>query len=58
MDKFYLEIPSLERKEDTLEYLKEFMEYKSKLHGSSGLERCANGMSYEEWLDDVINSMD
>ena len=58
MDKFYLEIPSLERKEDTLEYLKEFMEYKSKLHGSSGLERCANGMSYEEWLDDIINSMD
>ena len=58
MEKFYLEIPSLEKKKEALEYMKEFLEAKSILHGSSGLERCAKDMSYEEWLDDVINSMD
>lgn len=58
MEKFYLEVPSIERKEEALDYLDEFMKVKSKLHGSSGLERCAKDMSYEEWLDDVINSTD
>lgn len=58
MEKFYLEIPSAERKDDVLEYMNEFLEAKSILHGSAGLERCAKGMSYEEWLDNVINSMD
>jgi predicted acetyltransferase len=58
MEKFYLEKPTLERKEEALEYMNEFLEAKSKLHGSSGLERCAKGMSYEEWLDDVTKSTD
>ena len=58
MEKFYLEKPTLERKEEALEYLKEFIEARSILHGSSGLERCAKGMSYEEWLDDVTKSTD
>ena len=56
MERFYFEIPSIERKEEVLEYMNEFIENKSKLHGSSGLDRCAKDISYEEWLDDVINS--
>lgn len=58
MEKFYLEIPSLERKEDAINYLQEFIDYKSDINGSGGLNRLTKGMSYEEWLDDVINSMD
>lgn len=58
MEKFYLEIPSLERKEDAIDYLQEFIDYKSDINGSGGLNRLTKGMSYEEWLDDVINSMD
>ena len=58
MEKFYLEIPSLERKEDAINYLREFIDYKSDINGSGGLNRLTKGMSYEEWLDDVINSMD
>lgn len=58
MEKFYLELPTLERKKEALEYLKEFSKTSSIPYGSSGLQRCENDMSYEEWLDDVINNMD
>ena len=58
MEKFYLEIPSLERKEEALEYLKEFIDNNSEPHGTCGLNRCENGMPYEEWLDDTLNTMD
>ena len=58
MEKFYLEIPSIERKDEALEYLPEFKEYKSEIHGSGGFDRCNNGMPYEEWLTRVISFMD
>jgi predicted acetyltransferase len=58
MEKFYLEIPSIDRKEEALDYLQEFIDYKSDINGSGGLNRLTKGMSYEEWLDDVINSSD
>ncbi len=58
MEKFYLEIPSIERKEDAINYLQEFIDYKSDINGSGGLNRLTKGMSYEEWLSDVINTMD
>ena len=58
MEKFYLEIPSLERKEEALDYLEEFEKYKSDMHGSFGLQRCKNGLTYEEWLNDTLMTMD
>ena len=58
MEKFYLEIPSIDRKEEALDYLQEFIDYKSDINGSGGLNRLTKGMSYEEWLVDVINRMD
>ena len=58
MEKFYLEMPSLERKEDAINYLQEFIDYKSDINGSGGLARLSKGMPYEEWLVDVINRMD
>ena len=47
---FYLEEPSLERKEEALDYLYEHEEYKSEINGTGGMDKCLNGMSYENWL--------
>lgn len=49
--KFYLETPTIERKEDALEYLNELVEYGSDINGSGGLDKCLKGLTYEEWLD-------
>lgn len=54
MENFYLEQPSINRKQDALEYLNEHTLYNSKINGTGGLNRCLNGMSYEDWLDDVL----
>lgn len=49
MSKFYLEKPSLKRKEQAIEYIKEHIEYKSDIKGTSALEKyCDN---YEGWLE-------
>ena len=48
MEQFYFEFPSLERKEEALEYINEFHEYNSKIHGVGGLDRYNE--NYEEWL--------
>ena len=49
MEKFYFEVPSIERKEDAIEYLNEFIEYKSEINGSGGLDRYLD--NYEGWLE-------
>ena len=50
-EKFYLESPSLERKEDALEYLNEHVENNSHMNGTGGMDRILEGRySYEEWL--------
>ncbi len=51
MDKFYFERPSLERKKDIIDYLDEFVKYKSNINGSGGLDRIYEGYSFEEALD-------
>ena len=38
MEKFYLEIPSIERKEEALEYLQEHVELASNLNGTGALK--------------------
>jgi len=48
MEKFYLEKPSLKRKEEALEYINEFLENKSEIHGVSGLNNYMD--DYENWL--------
>ena len=48
MEKFYLEKPSLKRKEEALEYINEFLENKSEIHGVSGLNNYMD--NYENWL--------
>ena len=58
MTKFYLEEPSIVRKQDALEYVNEHMLHNAKINGTGGLNRCLKGMSYEAWLDDVLNMRD
>lgn len=53
MEKFYLEVPSLSRKEEALEYIKEHEDYQSDMNGDSGLNHCPDDYSYEEWLVEI-----
>lgn len=48
MEKFYLENPSLSRKEEVKEYIEEHFKYNSNIAGDSGLEE--DYLNYEEWL--------
>ena len=53
MEKFYLEMPSLERKEEAIEYINEFYKYDSQIHGTGGLDRkLEKGISFDEWLEE------
>lgn len=49
MSKFYLEKPSLKRKGQAIEYVKEHIEYKSDIHGSGSLQKWLD--NYEGWLE-------
>ena len=55
MEKFYLEIPSLERKEEIIEYFNEFVEYNSDINGAGSLDKVLYGYSFEEALDMCLN---
>ena len=39
MEKFYLELPSIGRKNEALEYIEEFYEYGSQIHGTGRIDR-------------------
>lgn len=54
MEYLYYEVPSLERKEDAIEYIKEHLEYNSRINGSGGLDRYLD--DYEGWLEHLENS--
>lgn len=50
MEKVFLEIPTIERKQDALDYLAENVKYNSDLNGTGDMDRCLDGVTYEEWL--------
>lgn len=54
MEKYYLEKPSLERKIDLKEYINEFINAKSIIHGLGGVNSIYNGSTYKEWLEENI----
>ena len=54
MENFYFELPTIERKQEALEYLKKHVIHGTELNGTGGLNDCLKGMTYEEWLDDVV----
>ena len=49
MEKFYLESPSIKRKDEAINYVKEFYENSSNLNGDSGLDKYLD--NYEGWLE-------
>ena len=48
MEKLYLEVPSIKRKEEAIEYIKEHYQYNSNINGVGGLKRYID--DYEGWL--------
>lgn len=51
MEKFYFEDPSLERKDDAIEFIKEFYEADSPINGTGGLQRFLD--DYDGWLKKI-----
>lgn len=49
MEKFYFEQPSIERKEDAIEYINEFLKYNSKINGTGALDSYID--NYSKWLE-------
>lgn len=49
MERFYYEVPSLERKEDAIEYIQEHYQYGSHINGAGGLYKYID--NYEGWLE-------
>lgn len=58
MEKFYFEKPSLERKDEIIEYLDEFVKYGSDINGSGGLDRIYYGYTFKEALDRCLKMED
>ena len=55
MEIFYFESPSLERKNEIIEYLDEFVEYGSNINGSGSLDKIYDGYTFEEALERCLN---
>ncbi|HBA38039.1 MAG TPA: GNAT family N-acetyltransferase [Firmicutes bacterium] len=58
VDRFYFEVPSIGRKEEALDYLREHEKYGSAINGTGSMDRCLKGMSYEEWLEELERRKD
>ena len=62
MEKFYLEIPSIDRKVDAFDYIDEFKKYNSDINGVGGLTRYRYYNDYEGWLlkleEDYVRLLD
>ena len=50
MDRLYLEVPSINRKKEALEYLDENIKDNSELNGTGSISMCLKDSTYEEWL--------
>lgn len=55
MEKFYFERPSMDRKKEIIEYLNEFVEYKSDINGSGSLDKIYEGYTFEQALERCLN---
>ena len=58
MEKFYLEIPSIERKNEIIDYLNEFVEYNSDINGAGSLDKIYEGYTFEQALERCLNMED
>ena len=55
MEKFYFERPSLERKDDIIDYLDEFVKYKSDINGMGSLDKIYEGYTFEQALERCLS---
>lgn len=55
MEKFYLEKPSIERKNEIIEYLNEFVTYNSNINGTGSLDKILEGYTFEQVLGKCLN---
>ena len=51
MEQFYLEKPSISRKDDVLEYMEEHQKYQSDINGAGGFDKVLDGVTYEDFLE-------
>lgn len=51
IEKFYLENPSMERKNDVIEYMNEHVKYNSAINGAGSFDHVLEGETYEECMD-------
>lgn len=55
MEQFYLERPSLDRKEEIIEYLDEFVKFNSDINGTGSLDKIYEGYTFEQALERCLN---
>lgn len=55
IEKFYLEIPSIERKDEILDYINELVKYKSDINGTGTLDKVLEGYTFEQALERCLN---
>lgn len=55
METFYLETPSLERKNEIIDYINEFAEHKSDINGTGSLDKILDGYTFEQALESCLN---
>lgn len=58
MEKFYLEIPSLERKNQIMDYVNEFALYNSETNGMGLLRKILEGYTFEQALEMCLRMQD
>ncbi len=55
MERFFLEKPSIERKNEIIDYIQEFVDYNSDINGTGSLDIILDGYSFEEVLERCLN---
>lgn len=55
MEKFYLEKPSIKRKDEIIDYINEFVKYKSDINGTGPLNKILDGYTFEQALEKCLN---
>ena len=58
MEKFYLEMPSLERKNQIIDYVNEFALYNSETNGMGSLRKMLEGYTFEQALEMCLSMQD
>lgn len=55
METFYLETPFLDRKNEIIDYINEFVEHKSDINGTGSLDKILDGYTFEQALESCLN---